>query len=62
MSTRFNKLPPKPEYVLAAKAAIERGAELSIQEISPRGRLFRWDFPLRRRELLPLPSSVPNLP
>ena len=34
MSTRFNKLPPKPEYIVAAKAAIERGAELSIQEIS----------------------------
>ncbi len=34
MSTRFNKLPPKSEYIVAAKAALERSGELSIQEIS----------------------------
>ena len=34
MSTRFNKLPPKPEYVVAVKAALERAEELSIREIS----------------------------
>ena len=34
MSTRFNKLPPKPEYIVAAKAVLEQGGELSIQEIS----------------------------
>ncbi len=34
MSTRFNKLPPKPEYIIAVKAALERGDELSIREIS----------------------------
>ena len=34
MSTRFNNLPPKPEYIVAAKAVLEQGGELSIQEIS----------------------------
>ena len=34
MSTRFNKLPPKPEYIAAVKAALERGDESSIQDIS----------------------------
>ena len=34
MSTRFNRLPPKPEYIDAVKAALERGDELSIQDIS----------------------------
>lgn len=34
MSTRFNKLPPKPEYVIAAKAALALGDELSIREVS----------------------------
>ena len=34
MSTRFNKLPPKPEYIAAVKAALERGDESSIRDIS----------------------------
>ena len=34
MLTRFNKLPPKPEYIAAVKAALERGDESSIRDIS----------------------------
>ncbi len=34
MSTRFNKLPPKPEYIVAVKAALEQGDELGIRDIS----------------------------
>ncbi len=34
MSTRFNKLPPKPEYIAAVKAALKRGDESSIRDIS----------------------------
>ena len=34
MSTLFNKLPPKPEYIAAVKAALERGDESSIWDIS----------------------------
>lgn len=34
MSTRFNKLPPKPEYIVAVKAALEPGDELGIRDIS----------------------------
>ncbi len=34
MSTRSNKLPPKPEYIVAVKAALERGDELGIRDIS----------------------------
>ncbi len=34
MSTRFNKLPPKPEYIIAIKAALEQGDELGIRDIS----------------------------
>jgi len=34
MSTRFNKLPPKPEYIAAVKAALEQADELSIRDIS----------------------------
>jgi len=34
MSTRFNKLPPKPEYIAAVRAALKRGDESSIRDIS----------------------------
>lgn len=36
MSTRFNKLPPKPEYISAVKSAFEQADDLSVQEISRR--------------------------
>ncbi len=34
MSTRFDQLPPKPEYIAAVKAAPKRGDESSIRDIS----------------------------
>ncbi len=34
MSTRFNKLPPKPDYVVAVKAALKKGDESSLRDIS----------------------------
>ena len=34
MSTRFNKLPPKPDYIVAVKAALEQGDESSLRDIS----------------------------
>ena len=34
MSTRFNKLPPKTDYIVAVKAALESGGESSLRDIS----------------------------
>ncbi len=34
MSTRFNTLPPKPDYVVAVRAALEMGDEASLRDIS----------------------------
>ena len=34
MSTRFNKLPPKPEYIVSVKSALEPGDEASSRDIS----------------------------
>ena len=34
MSTRFDKLPPRPEYIAAVKAALKRGDESSIRDLS----------------------------
>ena len=36
MSTRFNQLPPRPEYIAAVKAALEKADELSVRDISRR--------------------------
>ena len=57
MSTRFNKLPPKPEHVVAAKTALERVAELSMQEfsretgLSQTQSLSALDYPLKLGEI-----------
>jgi len=39
MSTRFNKLPPKTEYIVAVKATLEGVDELSLRDIARRAGL-----------------------
>ena len=39
MSTRYNKLPPKTEYIVAVKAALEQADELGLREIARRAGL-----------------------
>ena len=34
MSTRFNKLPPKLDYVVSVKAALKKAEESSVRDIS----------------------------
>ena len=36
LSKRFNKLPPKTEYLVAVKAALEEAGELGLRDISRR--------------------------
>ena len=36
MSTRFNKLAPKPGYIVTVKAVLEQADELSLRDISRR--------------------------
>lgn len=39
LSKRFNKLPPKTEYLVAVKAALEGDAALGLRDISRRAQL-----------------------
>ncbi len=56
MSTRFNKLPPKPEYIATVKAALERGDESSIRDISREPCYSR--VPGRRSNWLPISNPI----
>ena len=44
MSTRFSKLPPKPEYIAAVKAALKLGDESSIRDISRETGLSQLEY------------------
>ena len=41
MRSLFNKLPPRPEYIVAVKTALEKGEELGLRDITRKTGLSR---------------------